>query len=249
MVRRWSVCGWPTVFAAMSERMRSAGPPSASLSRSGAASSMKSISRMVAPSIGSVGSRSMPTIARLGRLQPHHLGPAAGRDAEVDHLSDALEEAEPLVELDQLVGGARAIALGLGAPDIGIVQLPLEPAGRADACGPWRCVTRLRGPPPARLTAPAAVGRAAHRLCAVAGHQRAQDAFADAAVGDAERLGRPDVHDRLEDRAAGDDQVGALVADAGEARRVPHGSCFDSVTLMSRIAAAGICRPSTARRS
>ena len=50
----------------------------------------------------------------------------------------------------------------------------------------------------------------------VAGHERAEDAFADAAVGDAERLGRPDVHDRLEDRAAGDDQIGALVADAGE---------------------------------
>ena len=53
---------------------------------------------------------------------------------------------------------------------------------------------------------------------AVARHQRAQDALADAAVGDAEVLGRPDVDDRLEDRAAGDDQVGALAADARQSR-------------------------------
>ena len=60
--------------------------------------------------------------------------PAARRDAEVDHALGALEEAEALVELDQFVGGARAIALGLGALHIGIVELALEPAGRADSC-------------------------------------------------------------------------------------------------------------------
>src|SRR3546814_9136231 len=41
--------------------------------------------------------------------------------------------AEFLVELDQLVGGARTIALGLRAPDIGVVELPLQPARRR--CG------------------------------------------------------------------------------------------------------------------
>ena len=35
------------------------------------------------------------------------------------------------------------------------------------------------------------------------------------------RLGRPDVEDRLEDRAAGDDQVGALAADARQAASAP----------------------------
>ena len=131
MVRRWSVCGWPTVFAAMSERTRSAGPPSASFSCSGAASSMKSICRMATPSIGSVGSRSMPTIVACGDSAAHDLAPAARRDAEVDDRLHALQQAEPLVELEQFVGGAAAVILGLGALDVGVVELPLEPARRA----------------------------------------------------------------------------------------------------------------------
>ena len=52
------------------------------------------------------------------------------RDAEVDHARDALEQSELLVELDQLVGGAAAIAFGLGLLHIGIVELALQPAGR-----------------------------------------------------------------------------------------------------------------------
>jgi hypothetical protein len=35
-----------------------------------------------------------------------------------------------VVDLDQLVGGARAVAVGLGALDIGIVHVALEPAAR-----------------------------------------------------------------------------------------------------------------------
>ena len=69
---------------------------------------------------------------RLRQPLAHDLRPAARRDAEIDDPLRALEEAEALVELDQFVGGARAIALGLGALDIGIVELALEPAGRAD---------------------------------------------------------------------------------------------------------------------
>ena len=65
---------------------------------------------------------------------------------------------------------------------------------------------------------PLAVLTPLHRLPAVARHQRAQDALADAAVGNAQILGWPDLDDRLQDRAAGDDQVGALVANAGQAR-------------------------------
>ena len=66
IVRKWSVCWCPTVFAAMSDRTRSGAPPSASLSFAGAASSMKSISRIVTPSSGSTGSRSMPTTCAPG---------------------------------------------------------------------------------------------------------------------------------------------------------------------------------------
>ena len=70
----------------------------------------------------------MPGDPRAGRAAAHDLAPAARRDAEVDDRLDALEQAEALVELEQFVGGAAAIALGLGAADIGIVELPLEPA-------------------------------------------------------------------------------------------------------------------------
>src|SRR3546814_5950504 len=46
--------------------------------------------------------------------------------------------------------------------------------------------------------------------------QRAQYALADAAVGDADACGGPQVDDALENRAARDDQIGALAADAGD---------------------------------
>ena len=116
----------------MSERTRSAGPPSASRSRCGAASSMKSIWRMVTPSIGSVGRRSMPTTFAAGRLAAHDLAPAARRNAEIDDRLDAFQQPEPLVELQQLVGGTAAVVLRLGAPDVRVVQLPFEPARRGD---------------------------------------------------------------------------------------------------------------------
>src|SRR5690606_32975677 len=79
---------------------------------------------------------------RLRQALAHHLGPAARRDAEIDDLARALEEAEPLVQLDQLVGGTAAIALRLGALHIGIVELPFEPARRADPPAPGRADPR-----------------------------------------------------------------------------------------------------------
>jgi hypothetical protein len=72
--------------------------------------------------------------------QPHrpamhrHLQPSAGRTAQVDDARAALDQFEAIVDLGQLVGGARTHALGLGALDIGVRQLPLQPAlagGRA----------------------------------------------------------------------------------------------------------------------
>ncbi|CDX24681.1 hypothetical protein MPL3356_410016 [Mesorhizobium plurifarium] len=50
---------------------------------------------------------------------------------------------------------------------------------------------------------------------AVIGHQLAQDTLAQAAVGDAQPLRRPDTADRFQDRAAGEHEVCAVGADAG----------------------------------
>ena len=73
---------------------------------------------------------------RLRGAAAHHLAPSARSDAEVDHRLDALEQPEALVELEQLIGGAAAVILRLGAAHIGIVQLPLEPAGRRGGAPP-----------------------------------------------------------------------------------------------------------------
>src|SRR3546814_13691869 len=69
--------------------------------------------------------------------------------SDLDHAPDALEHPETLVELEQFVSRAAAIAVGLGAPDIGIVELAFEPA------------RRLRGAPACRshaLTPPGSAG-------------------------------------------------------------------------------------------
>ena len=55
-----------------------------------------------------------PGDARAGRAAADDLAPAARRDAEVDHRLGALEQVEALVELEQFIGRAAAIALGLG---------------------------------------------------------------------------------------------------------------------------------------
>ena len=55
------------------------------------------------------------------------LAPAAGGGAEIDHGDAVLEETMLVVDLDQLVGRARAIAVPLGLRHIGIVELPLQP--------------------------------------------------------------------------------------------------------------------------
>src|SRR5208283_4865475 len=55
---------------------------------------------------------------------------AAGRRAEIDDSLPRFEQAAALVHLHQLIGRARAIAFALGAQDVGVVELPLEPQGR-----------------------------------------------------------------------------------------------------------------------
>ena len=59
----------------------------------------------------------------LGR----NLAPAAGRGAEIDHGDALLEKAIFIVDLDQLVGRARAQTVPLGLQHIGIVELALQP--------------------------------------------------------------------------------------------------------------------------
>ena len=77
-----------------------------------------------------VGSDELTLALRRADALRRDLGPAAGRGAEIDHARAALQEMEAVVELDQLEGGARAIAEALGLGDIGIVELAREPGGR-----------------------------------------------------------------------------------------------------------------------
>ena len=96
----------------MSDSTRSAGPPSASSSAS-------------ARLVHEVHLQDGHAVDRIGRQQvdadhvaleapcAHDLAPAARRDAEVDHRLDALQQPEPLVELEQLVGRAAAVPSAL----------------------------------------------------------------------------------------------------------------------------------------
>ncbi len=58
------------------------------------------------------------------------LRPAAGRGTQIDDILARLENMIALVDLDQLESRALAIAFELGAHDIGIVQLALQPERR-----------------------------------------------------------------------------------------------------------------------
>ena len=114
----------------MSESTTSAGPPSIAFSLSGAAGSRKSSCAKSTPAIGSIGSRSMattrpcrgaPTRLAATWLQPPGAAPRSITRAPV------FRNARLVVDLDQLEGGARAKAFALGARDVRIVELALEP--------------------------------------------------------------------------------------------------------------------------
>ena len=125
-----SSCGrscWPPCRTSRRRPRRRA----SALRRSGASSSRKSMTVNSTPAIGSMSSRSMPTTLPLPRGGADFLGrvlrPAARRRAEIDDLLARLEQMIALVDLDELVGGARAPALALGRGHIGIVELALQP--------------------------------------------------------------------------------------------------------------------------
>ena len=102
----------------------------------------------------------------LRHLAADDLAPAARRDAEVDDRLGALQQSELFIQLKQFVGSAAAN---------NFPPSPVSHTGRSigvrasvwtTASAPWR-------------------SSAASQKVAVSRHQRPQDAFADAAVGDA----------------------------------------------------------------
>ena len=62
---------------------------------------------------------------RLGHLIAHHLRPATGRNAQIDHGLRPTQEAEFFIQLNQFISRTAAVTLRLGAFDIGVVELPL----------------------------------------------------------------------------------------------------------------------------
>ena len=66
------------------------------------------------------------------------LGPPAGGGTKVDDACTRLQEAELIVDLQQLEGGTRPVASLLGLGDVGIVELTLQPALRGDRTAPRR---------------------------------------------------------------------------------------------------------------
>ena len=113
------------------------------------------------------------------------------------------------VDLLELERRARAIALRLRRGDIRIVELALQPAlGRYGA--PARAFHPHAPLAAARAKSPSFSPRFLHQF--------AQNAFAQAAIGDAQPGARPHRVDGAENRAAGNDQIGALLADAAQLR-------------------------------
>src|SRR6056297_1246938 len=67
-----------------------------------------------------------------------HLTPATRRAAQIDHPRAWHEKAEFVVKLHDLERRAPAIAFKLRALDIGVIQLPLQPARRRRPSAPCR---------------------------------------------------------------------------------------------------------------
>ena len=72
-----------------------------------------------------------PATARAARLRPVHgdLGPAARGGAQIHDPLPRFQQPVFLVQLQDLEGRARSVSLALCRHDIGVVQLPLQPAG------------------------------------------------------------------------------------------------------------------------
>ena len=130
--------------------------------------------------------------------------PAARRRAEIDDARALFQQMKFVVDLGELVSGARAKTFALGARHIGIVDLAFEPGAR----GGRAAFVALEPRHDASGFAPHAVG--AHHLD--------QHALAQTAIGDAQSLARKKSANGVEDGAAGEHEIGALGADAGIGR-------------------------------
>ena len=132
MILSWSVFLWPVAFAAMSESTTSAPPPSISCSTCGACAveevELAELDTRDRRHVEDVDRHHLAAALRGADPLRRDLAPAAGRGAEIDHAAARLEQAILVVDLDQLVGGARAQALAPGARHIGVVELAFEPA-------------------------------------------------------------------------------------------------------------------------
>ena len=65
-----------------------------------------------------------------------HLAPPARCGAKIDDTRAGYQKMESVIQFHDLVGRASAIPFGLGAFDIGIVELPLQPARRTELAAP-----------------------------------------------------------------------------------------------------------------
>jgi hypothetical protein len=92
------------------------------------------------------------------------LRPASGRRAEIDHRRAGLEKSEPVVDLGQLEGRARAVALAFGFGHVGIVELALEPSPRRRLAALARLEAHLEVPPAGARPGPGCSAAAPVRL-------------------------------------------------------------------------------------
>jgi hypothetical protein len=92
---------------------------------------VKSACTKATPSTGAIGNRSIATTFRRGpHLLPGDLGPSSRRRPEIhDHLPGA-QQLVALVDLEKLVGRARAQAFLLRALHVGVVNVAAEPLFR-----------------------------------------------------------------------------------------------------------------------
>src|SRR3546814_469985 len=117
-----------------------------------------------------------------------YLSPAARRNAEIDDMPRLPDQPVFLIQFDELVGRAAAIAFRFRLPHIRIVELPLQPTSglgrppfrRFDAHPPSAAASSHDAPDPSQRNS-------------VAFHQASQNAFADSPIRNAQPLGRPDV--------------------------------------------------------
>ena len=256
-MRSWSVLRWPVALAAMSESTPSAqaAEPCAQALRARRRRENPSAGTR-RPSIASISRRSMattrplpsaaPTCAAATWLQPPGAAPRSTMRWP------GFEQLVLVVDLDQLVGGARAIALAPGLRHIGIVELALEPAGsrRASACAP-SCTRVFSARPPSRPEPPPVIAPRPRRCGPTRSSRiswlsmpsrRPRSAIRSRSAG---KL-RPD---RLEDGAAGQHQIGALVRRCRRWRRARRSSSRAGARPRRRPRARSSHRPSTARRS